>query len=171
MAVKKVIEMNEWKKVLLWYKKNDRVEWTGKESCYHLMSTGKFYQNIIHCFVVSRETIHFQLFSPVADVLKKSKILFKYQDVEQVEATYYTQDSDTLETNMTMIREHMMDKNSSVVITCADTSQIRTLMLAANRIGMLDSGQFVFFNFDLFQVDDNQYTPWFDQHVGYTNCY
>ena len=39
-------------------------------------------------------------------------------------------------------------------------------MLGAKRAGMVDSGQFVFFNMDLFDITDiDKYTPWMDENA------
>ena len=77
-----------------------------------------------------------------------------------------------IESNMTMVEKHLLDKNSSIVITCADTEVIRTFMLAAKRIGMLETGQFVFYNVDLFGAEEvDNYKPWHSENVGSCKSY
>ena len=49
---------------------------------------------------------------------------------------------------------------------CADPPNVRALMLGAKRAGMVDSGQFVFFNMDLFDITDiDKYKPWLDENA------
>ena len=43
---------------------------------------------------------------------------------------------------------------------------MRALILGAQRAGMVDSGQFVFFNMDLFDMTDiTKYQPWRDENA------
>lgn len=39
----------------------------------------------------------------------------------------------------------------SVVVMCANSTTIREIMLAAEELNMVDSGEYVFFNIELFQ--------------------
>ena len=49
---------------------------------------------------------------------------------------------------------------------CANPPNVRALMLGAQRAGMVDSGQFVFFNMDLFDMTDiSKYQPWVDDNA------
>ena len=75
-------------------------------------------------------------------------------------------DLEQFETNMTKMQEEMLKWETSIIMTCADPEHIRTLVLAADRIGMLESGQFVFFNLDLFGIDHiKNYAPWISKNV------
>ena len=96
------------------------------------------------------------LMSSLIDELKSTKaIKYSYLDLEQ------------FETNMTRMQEEMLKWETSIIITCADPEHIRTLVLAASRIGMLETGQFVFFNLDLFGIDHiNNYAPWIGKNVS-----
>ena len=97
--------------------------------------------------------------SSLIDELKSTKtIKYSYLDLEQYE------------TNMTRMQEEMLQWEKSIIITCADPEHIRTLVLAASKIGMLGTGQFVFFNLDLFGIDHiNNYKPWIGKNVS-TYC-
>ena len=102
----------------------------------------------------------------VVDMLKHSRTLYGVLDMGPYEKLYFNPNSSAVESNMTMVENHLLDKNSSIVITCADTEIIRTLMLAAKRIGMLETGQFVFYNVDLFGAEDvENYQPWHSSNV------
>ena len=94
--------------------------------------------------------------SSLIDELKSTKtIKYSYLDLEQYE------------TNMTRMQEEMLQWEKSIVITCADPEHIRALVLAADKIGMLATGQFVFFNLDLFGIDHiSNYEPWIGKNVS-----
>ena len=49
----------------------------------------------------------------------------------------------------------------SVILTCASPQRVRSLVLAANRLGMVDSGQYVFFNMENTQNLET-FKPWYD---------
>jgi atrial natriuretic peptide receptor A len=54
----------------------------------------------------------------------------------------------------------------SISVICANPPNVRALMLGAQRAGMVDSGQFVFFNMDLFDITDiDKYMPWIDENA------
>ena len=77
---------------------------------------------------------------------------------------YYKNDTDPIESNMTLIREQFLDKKSSIILTCLDPGTLRSLVLAAKRTGVLDTGQFVFFNFELGITNAIEaYKPWLDK--------
>ena len=104
----------------------------------------------------------------VAEVFRDKKILFDYLDMERVDSAHNQTGTseDLVEGNKTMLAEHVLVKNSSVILTCADQARVRTLALAAQRLGMLDTGQYVLFNLDLFGMDDiENYSPWRDEKV------
>ena len=104
----------------------------------------------------------------VAEVFRDKKILFDYLDMERVDSGHNQTGTseDLVEGNKTMLEEHVLVKNSSVILTCADQARVRTLALAAQRLGMLDTGQYVLFNLDLFGMDDiENYSPWRDEKV------
>ena len=92
--------------------------------------------------------------SLVEELKSKKSIKYSFLDLEQ------------FETNMTRMQEEMLKWETSIIITCADPDHIRNLVLAANKIGMLATGQFVFFNLDLFGIDHiNNYAPWISKNV------
>ena len=104
----------------------------------------------------------------VAEGFRDKKILFDYLDMERVDSAHNQTGTseDLVEGNKTMLAEHVLVKNSSVILTCADQARVRTLALAAQRLGMLDTGQYVLFNLDLFGMDDiENYSPWRDEKV------
>ena len=102
----------------------------------------------------------------IVEILKKSQIRYNPVDMQVFEGSYYNPEDPVL-SNMTMLKEQFLDKNSSIVVTCADPENIRTLMLAAQRTGMLSTGQFVFYNVDLFGADNlDNYQPWSSENVG-----
>ena len=61
---------------------------------------------------------------------------------------------------MTVIHEF-----SSIILICASPQRTRNFILAAKRLGMLDSGQYVFFNMENVQNLDN-FEPWVDEEAS-----
>ena len=54
----------------------------------------------------------------------------------------------------------------SISVICANPINVRALILGAHRAGIVDSGQFVFFNMDLFDITDiTKYHPWRDENA------
>ena len=58
----------------------------------------------------------------------------------------------------------MIYKLFSIILICASPKRTRNLILAAKRLGMLDSGQYVFFNMENVQNLDN-FQPWVDEEA------
>ncbi|XP_058797834.1 atrial natriuretic peptide receptor 1 isoform X1 [Phymastichus coffea] len=48
----------------------------------------------------------------------------------------------------------------SVVVMCANATTIREILLAAEELGMVDSGEYVFFSIELTSSDNNTKEPW-----------
>ncbi|XP_014598913.1 PREDICTED: atrial natriuretic peptide receptor 1-like isoform X2 [Polistes canadensis] len=47
-----------------------------------------------------------------------------------------------------------------VVVMCANSTTIREILLAAEELGMVDSGEYVFFSIELSSSDNNSIEPW-----------
>ncbi|XP_052125058.1 atrial natriuretic peptide receptor 3 isoform X2 [Frankliniella occidentalis] len=62
------------------------------------------------------------------------------------------------------VKEHLrreVGNDFSVVVVCANPSTVREIMLAAEELNMVDSGEYVFFNIELFSsMDRNRFKPW-----------
>ena len=58
----------------------------------------------------------------------------------------------------------MISELFSIILICASPKRTRNLILAAKRLGMLDSGQYVFFNMENVQNLDN-FEPWVDEEA------
>ena len=122
-------------------RKNDRLEWTGDYSCKTLMSS-------------------------IYEEVKNSSFVPMTMDLSVMEKKYYNEEMDPIDTNTTMLKDKMADKNVSISVICANPPNVRALMLGAQRAGMVDSGQFVFFNMDLFDMTDiDKYRPWVDENA------
>lgn len=50
-----------------------------------------------------------------------------------------------------------------VVIMCANSQTIRKIMIAAEELNMIDSGEYVFFNIEIFGSMKKDLRPWFDE--------
>ena len=101
----------------------------------------------------------------MVEVFKKKKITYLPIDLSAKEGLYYNESIPALQSNQTMVEEEILDINSSIIITCLNPLNLRSLVLAAKRTGMLDTGQFVFFNFDLGITNtlNETYKPWVDK--------
>ncbi|XP_034234224.1 LOW QUALITY PROTEIN: atrial natriuretic peptide receptor 1 [Thrips palmi] len=61
------------------------------------------------------------------------------------------------------LREHLVyvTGKARIVVVCANPSTVREIMLAAEELNMVDSGEYVFFNIELFSsMDRNRFKPW-----------
>ncbi|XP_054258597.1 atrial natriuretic peptide receptor 1-like [Macrosteles quadrilineatus] len=57
-----------------------------------------------------------------------------------------------------LLRE--LSKRARIMVVCADPRTVREIMLAAEELNMIDSGEYVFFNIELFN-SMNRHNPWF----------
>ncbi|XP_021915452.1 atrial natriuretic peptide receptor 1-like isoform X4 [Zootermopsis nevadensis] len=48
----------------------------------------------------------------------------------------------------------------SIVVVCANPSTVREILLAAEELNMVDSGEYVFFNIELFSSSEGSMKPW-----------
>ena len=153
-----MLERYNWSKVVLAYKNRDHIGWSGDLSCNLFMSAGKSRQDQAEILGSDKSVF------PVVNVFKKTKITYQPIDLSAAEVKYYKNDTDPIESNMTLIREQFLDKKSSIILTCLDPDTLRSLVLAAKRTGVLDTGQFVFFNFELGITNAIEaYKPWLDE--------
>ncbi|XP_020295913.1 atrial natriuretic peptide receptor 1 [Pseudomyrmex gracilis] len=53
-----------------------------------------------------------------------------------------------------------VSKSARIVVMCANSTTIREILLAAEELGMVDSGEYVFFSIELSSSDYNSNEPW-----------
>ncbi|XP_023288642.1 atrial natriuretic peptide receptor 1 [Orussus abietinus] len=53
-----------------------------------------------------------------------------------------------------------VSKSARIVVMCANSSTIREILLAAEELGMVDSGEYVFFSIELTSSDNDSDEPW-----------
>ncbi|XP_076164770.1 atrial natriuretic peptide receptor 1 isoform X2 [Ptiloglossa arizonensis] len=53
-----------------------------------------------------------------------------------------------------------VSKSARIVVMCANSTTIREILLAAEELGMVDSGEYVFFSIELSSSDNNSKDPW-----------
>ncbi|XP_011872052.1 PREDICTED: atrial natriuretic peptide receptor 1-like isoform X2 [Vollenhovia emeryi] len=53
-----------------------------------------------------------------------------------------------------------VSKSARIVVMCANSTTIRELLLAAEELGMVDSGEYVFFSIELSPSDNDSEEPW-----------
>ncbi|XP_048515966.1 atrial natriuretic peptide receptor 2 isoform X3 [Athalia rosae] len=53
-----------------------------------------------------------------------------------------------------------LSDNARIVVMCANATTIREILLAAEELGMVDSGEYVFFSIELSSSDNNSEEPW-----------
>merc|ERR1712117_40899 len=64
-----------------------------------------------------------------------------------------------------MLKEVMEDHG--LVILCASPTKVREILLAAEGLGLMDRGEYVFFNVELFASHDDQfYRPWLSPNAS-----
>jgi len=105
--------------------------------------------------------------------IKETQFVREVINLENMEKAYYRPDQSdeenireySLRQNMTMLKENLPGKNSSIILICASPQRTRNFILASKRLGMLDSGQYVFFNMENVQNLDN-FEPWVDEKAS-----
>ncbi|CAL1673800.1 unnamed protein product [Lasius platythorax] len=53
-----------------------------------------------------------------------------------------------------------VSKSARIVVMCANSTTIREILLAAEELGMVDSGEYVFFSIELSSSDNDSKEPW-----------
>ncbi|XP_076677166.1 atrial natriuretic peptide receptor 1 isoform X3 [Andrena cerasifolii] len=53
-----------------------------------------------------------------------------------------------------------VSQSARIVVMCANSTTIREILLAAEELGMVDSGEYVFFSIELSSSDNNTKEPW-----------
>ncbi|XP_043286627.1 atrial natriuretic peptide receptor 1-like isoform X2 [Venturia canescens] len=53
-----------------------------------------------------------------------------------------------------------VSQSARIVVMCANATTIREILLAAEELGMVDSGEYVFFSIELSSSDNNSKEPW-----------
>lgn len=54
-----------------------------------------------------------------------------------------------------------ISKSARIVVVCADPPVVREILLVAEELNMIDSGEYVFFNIELFNNQYNMHKPWY----------
>ncbi|XP_076759178.1 atrial natriuretic peptide receptor 1 isoform X3 [Xylocopa sonorina] len=98
--------------------------------------------------VAGRHTCQLMMKSMVEYIKKQSKITFGTFDVE------------TTMLNYTEALQNHVGNWYGVVVMCANSTTIREILLAAEQLGMVSSGEYVFFSIELSSSDNNSKEPW-----------
>ncbi|XP_021915449.1 atrial natriuretic peptide receptor 1-like isoform X2 [Zootermopsis nevadensis] len=53
-----------------------------------------------------------------------------------------------------------VSRSARIVVVCANPSTVREILLAAEELNMVDSGEYVFFNIELFSSSEGSMKPW-----------
>nr|XP_012220356.1 PREDICTED: atrial natriuretic peptide receptor 1 isoform X3 [Linepithema humile]XP_012220362.1 PREDICTED: atrial natriuretic peptide receptor 1 isoform X3 [Linepithema humile] len=99
--------------------------------------------------VAGRHTCQLMMKSMVEFIKKEHDITYGTFDVEATTPSDYAD----------ALRDHV-GHFYSVVVMCANSTTIRELLLAAEELGMIDSGEYVFFSIELSSSDYNSKEPW-----------
>ncbi|EZA53250.1 Atrial natriuretic peptide receptor, partial [Ooceraea biroi] len=70
----------------------------------------------------------------------------------------FNQESTTAEDYRNLLT--FVSKSARIVVMCANSTTIREILLAAEELGMVDSGEYVFFSIELSSSDNNSKEPW-----------
>ncbi|XP_026674048.1 atrial natriuretic peptide receptor 1-like isoform X2 [Ceratina calcarata] len=98
--------------------------------------------------VAGRHTCHLMM-KTVVQFIKEKNVTFDNFDVETTTPKDYPQG----------LRNHVANKYG-VIVMCANSTTIREILLAAEELGMVDSGEYVFFSIELSSSDNNSKEPW-----------
>ncbi|XP_076164769.1 atrial natriuretic peptide receptor 1 isoform X1 [Ptiloglossa arizonensis] len=99
--------------------------------------------------VAGRHTCQLMMKSMVEFVKKQPNFAFGTFDVETTVVGDYPE----------ALRDHVGNWYG-VVVMCANSTTIREILLAAEELGMVDSGEYVFFSIELSSSDNNSKDPW-----------
>ncbi|KAI5645832.1 adenylate and guanylate cyclase catalytic domain-containing protein [Phthorimaea operculella] len=99
----------------------------------------------------------FMTLSAMTSVLKQGNKDSKFQ-------SYPIIDDDNKNTTAALIKEQLqkLSKTSRIVVLCANPKTVRNIMLAADELNMVASGEYVFFNIELFSnlASASSKEPW-----------
>ncbi|XP_050448836.1 atrial natriuretic peptide receptor 1-like isoform X4 [Cataglyphis hispanica] len=98
--------------------------------------------------VAGRHTCQLMMKS-VVEFIKKEHIIYGTFDIEGTTPNNYAE----------ALREHV-GNSYGVVVMCANSTTIREILLAAEELGMVDSGEYVFFSIELSSSDNDSTEPW-----------
>ncbi|XP_060825092.1 atrial natriuretic peptide receptor 1-like isoform X2 [Bombus pascuorum] len=99
--------------------------------------------------LTGKHTCQLMMKSMVEFIKKQPNFTFGTFDVETTVPEYYAE----------ALQSHV-GKSYSVVVMCANSTTIREILLAAEQLGMVDSGEYVFFSIELSSSDNNSREPW-----------
>ncbi|XP_034940601.1 atrial natriuretic peptide receptor 1-like isoform X3 [Chelonus insularis] len=99
--------------------------------------------------LAGKHTCQLMMKSMVQFIKKRQDITFDSFDVETKAREDYRE---LLETNV--------GNSYSIVVMCANSTTVREILLAAEELGMVDSGEYVFFSIELSSSDNNSKEPW-----------
>ncbi|KAH0950218.1 hypothetical protein HN011_005892, partial [Eciton burchellii] len=99
--------------------------------------------------VAGRHTCQLMMKSMVEFIKKEQNITYGTFDVEATTPSEYPE----------ALRDHI-GSSYGVVVMCANSTTIREILLAAEELGMVDSGEYVFFSIELSSSDNNSKEPW-----------
>ncbi|CAD7092893.1 unnamed protein product [Hermetia illucens] len=78
-------------------------------------------------------------------------------------------EGDAKKPNITRTLNNIKSK-ARIIIMCASPKSIRQIMLVAEELKMIDSGEYVFINIELFsKISQTETQPWYDEHDTETN--
>ncbi|XP_043286656.1 atrial natriuretic peptide receptor 1-like isoform X4 [Venturia canescens] len=100
-------------------------------------------------WVGGEHTCHLMMKSMVQFLKKRPDMSFGNMDVEAL----------TIEDYANSLKEQV-GTSYAVVVMCANATTIREILLAAEELGMVDSGEYVFFSIELSSSDNNSKEPW-----------
>ncbi|XP_072759992.1 atrial natriuretic peptide receptor 1 isoform X2 [Anoplolepis gracilipes] len=99
--------------------------------------------------VAGRHTCQLMMKSMVEFIKKEHNITYGTFDIEATNPNDYPE----------ALRDHV-GSSYGVVVMCANSTTIREILLAAEELGMVDSGEYVFFSIELSSSDNDSIEPW-----------
>ncbi|XP_023347812.1 atrial natriuretic peptide receptor 1 isoform X2 [Eurytemora carolleeae] len=93
--------------------------------------------------------------SAVVEEMKKRQVTIQEIKLDMTDTIYNH--------SVDMLRQRMPELNYSIFVMCANGDSIRDIMLGAEEIGILDTGQYVFINMDIMTGYPQTYRPWYSE--------
>ncbi|XP_011693290.1 PREDICTED: atrial natriuretic peptide receptor 1-like isoform X2 [Wasmannia auropunctata] len=83
-----------------------------------------------------------------------------YNSLNQTETVYKSFNQETADTEEYKTILNYLAKAARIIVMCANSTTIRDILLAADELGMVDSGDYVFFSIELSSSDNDSKEPW-----------
>ncbi|KAL3290062.1 hypothetical protein HHI36_023431 [Cryptolaemus montrouzieri] len=111
-------------------------------------------------------------------LLMKS-IITELRETPQLD--FYDGDLDLTQMNYTIFLENIVGVKYGIILICTKQQKARQIVMEAYKLGMMNLGEYIFFNFEMYNDAENPIEPWFSANdtvenneiakIGYRSIY